>query len=189
MYSLCCLADRYSLPSCCTTDDPQCFARVVLLGEMPRPTPRIPVEIKTRPSPNDAHDVVYFRRHRQDDPAETIPGRTAMEGWPVKVRPLAMAVLAQVAAAPPTRFSGGGYWEAMKKEMTGWFEVRVNGPNRHHYRLYCLLDYEANGRAKPLLVVVDGRDKKFRTELPAREYTKIKALGREYVSRNPRSIA
>jgi hypothetical protein len=29
------------------------------------------------------------------------------------------AVLAHVAAAPPKRFAGGGYWEAMKGDMTG----------------------------------------------------------------------
>jgi hypothetical protein len=73
------------------------------------------------------------------------------------------AVLAQVAAAPPKRFAGGGYWEAMKGEMTGWFEVRVDGPRRHHYRLFCLLDYAAHGPAKPLLVVICGLDKPFRT--------------------------
>ena len=47
---------------------------------------------------------------------------------------------AQVAAAPPKRFAGGGYWEAMKGDMTGWFEVGVDGPRRHHYRLFCRLD-------------------------------------------------
>jgi hypothetical protein len=33
------------------------------------------------------------------------------------------AVLTAVAAAPPHRFSGGGYWEAMHGEMTGYCEV------------------------------------------------------------------
>jgi hypothetical protein len=46
------------------------------------------------------------------------------------------AVLAQDAPAPPKRFAGGGYWEAMKGDMTGWFEVRVDGPRRHHYRYW-----------------------------------------------------
>ena len=32
-------------------------------------------------------------------------------------------------------------------------------------RLFCLLDYDAQGVDKPLLVVVDGRDKPFRTTL------------------------
>ncbi len=40
--------------------------------------------------------------------------------------------------------------------MTGWFEVRVNGPKRHHYRLFCRLDYDAKDRPKPLLVVICG---------------------------------
>ena len=43
----------------------------------------------------------------------------------------------------------------MKGEMKGWFEVRIDGPKRHHYRLFCLLDYEAQGVERPLLVVID----------------------------------
>src|SRR5580693_4949685 len=39
--------------------------------------------------------------------------------------------------------------------MTGWSEVRVNGPRRHHYRLFYRLDYDAKDRPKSLLVVVN----------------------------------
>jgi hypothetical protein len=99
------------------------------------------------------------------------------------------AVLAQVAAAPPKRFAGGGYWEAMKGDMTGWFEVRVDGPRRHHYRLFCRLDYDAKDRPKPLLVVICGLDKPFRTELSDADYRQVRALGEEYLRRNPRSLA
>jgi hypothetical protein len=99
------------------------------------------------------------------------------------------AALAAVAAAPPKRFAGGGYWEAMKGDMTGWFEVRVDGPARRHYRLFCLLDYDANGVDRPLLVVIDGRDKPFRTILSAADYAAVRKLGDEYRSRNPRSLA
>jgi len=99
------------------------------------------------------------------------------------------AVLVAVASAPPKRFAGGGYWEAMHGEMSGWFEVRVDGPpNRTHYRLFCLLDYEAQGVDKPLLVVVDGRAKGFRTTLSPRDYEAIRTLGQEYLSRQPRSV-
>lgn len=100
------------------------------------------------------------------------------------------AILIAVATAPPKRYSGGGYWEAMKGEMTGWFEVRVDGPKRHHYRLFCLLDYDAVGDAdsKPLLVVVHGLDKPFRTELTKADYGLVRSLGEEYRSRNPRSV-
>jgi hypothetical protein len=37
----------------------------------------------------------------------------------------------------------------MQGEMSGWFEVRADGPKpgggkgRHHYRFFCLLDYDA----------------------------------------------
>jgi hypothetical protein len=46
--------------------------------------------------------------------------------------------------------------------MTGWFEVRVDGPRRHHYRLFCRPDYEAEGQPKPLLVIICGLDEPFR---------------------------
>lgn len=99
------------------------------------------------------------------------------------------AALVAVATAPPKRFSGGGYWEAMKGEMSGWFELRIDGPRRHHYRLFCLLDYDAKGEGKPLLVVIDGRDKPFRTTLSDADYAAVRSLGDEFRGRNPRSLA
>ncbi len=93
-----------------------------------------------------------------------------------------------MAAAPPHRFAGGGYWEAMHGEMAGYFEVRVDGPARHHYRLFCLLDTEAQGLG-PLLVILTGADKPFRTTLPDSAYKEVRALGEEYRARNPRSLA
>jgi hypothetical protein len=144
--------------------------------------------IRTGPSSDDAHDVVFFRRHPNDDPAQRMPGREFLNACPTKVRATVRVVLAEVAAAPPKRFAGGGYWEAMKAEMTGWFEVRVDGPGRRHYRLFCRLDYQAVGVAKPLLVVIDGREKAFRTELSMADYRAVRAMGDEYFARNPRSL-
>jgi len=149
-----------------------------------------PVQVvRTRPSSDDAHDVVYFKRHRADDANETVPGQEFLAACPTKVRATMRAVLVAVAAAPPKRYSGGGYWEAMKGEMTGWFEVRVDGPKLHHYRLFSRLDYEAENATKSLLVVVAGLDKPFRTELSESDYAGVRRLGEEYLSRNPRSIA
>ncbi|WP_297550870.1 hypothetical protein [Amycolatopsis sp.] len=146
--------------------------------------------IRTGPSSNDAHEIVYFKRHPMDDPTETKPARDFLRNvCPGTVRVKMQAVLAAVAAAPPKRFAGGGRWEAMHGIMTGWFEVRCDGPGRHHYRLFCLLDYDAHGVDKPLLVVVDGRDKPFRTELKDSDYAAVRALGGEYRLRNPRSFA
>ncbi|MFI0900798.1 hypothetical protein [Streptomyces sp. NPDC020983] len=117
------------------------------------------------------------------------PGRAFLRDvCPVKVRAHMQSVLVAVATAPPKSFAGGGYWEAMKGDMTGWYEVRVDGPKRHHYRLFCLLDYEAEGYEKPLLVVVTGLDKPFRTVLADSDYKAVRDLGQEYVERNPRSI-
>jgi hypothetical protein len=144
--------------------------------------------VRTGPSSDDVHEIVFFKRHPLDDPDETAPGRVFLNGCPPGVRAKFRAVLAAVAAAPPKRFAGGGYWEAMKGDMSGWFEVRVDGPHRHHYRLFCRLDYEAKNGPKPLLVVVTGLDKPFRTELSPTNYAKVRALGSEYLARNPRSI-
>lgn len=83
---------------------------------------------------------------------------------------------------------GDAFKSAMKGDMSGWFEVRIDGPKRHPYRLFCLLDYEAKGRDKPLLVVVDGRDKPFRTTLSVADYAAVRAMGEEHLSRNPRSV-
>jgi hypothetical protein len=138
---------------------------------------------------DDAHDVVYFRRHRLDDPREQSPGREFLSACPVKVRATFRAVLVAVAAAPPKRFAGGGYWEAMHGGLSGRYEVRVDGPGRAHYRLFCLLDYAAVGVERPLLVVIDGATKAFRTTFSAAVYHRVQALGDEYLARNPRSLS
>ena len=51
-----------------------------------------------------------------------------------------VAVVKAVADAPPPAFSGGGKWEAMHGEMSGFYEVRVDGPKRRHCRLFCFLE-------------------------------------------------
>jgi hypothetical protein len=149
----------------------------------------LPPEVRTGPSSDDPHEIAFFRRHPLDDPDGAVPGREFLDRCPTKVRATMRAVLTAVAAAPPKRFAGGGYWEAMKGEMSGWFEVRVDGPKRRHYRLFCRLDYEAQAMSKPLLVIITGLDKPFRTTLTAANYAAVRNLGHEYLSRNPRSLA
>jgi hypothetical protein len=154
----------------------------------PRKAPPAASPIRVRPSADDAHEITFFRRHHSDDPAAPSPARDFLDICPTKVRATMRAVLAAVAAAPPKRFAGGGYWEAMKGDMAGWFEVRVDGPRRHHYRLFCRLDYEAIGKEKPLLTVITGLDKPFRTVLTEEDYAGVRSLGEEYLARNPRSV-
>ncbi|ORX14166.1 hypothetical protein [Mycobacterium szulgai] len=139
-------------------------------------------------SPRDPHLVVFFKRHPDDDPGETAPGYEFISGCPTKVEATMYAVLQAVAAAPPMRFAGGGHWEAMHGSMTGWFEVRVDGSKpRMHYRLFCRLDYNAEGADRPLLVVIAGMSKPIRTVFSESDYSDIRDLGNEYFARNPRS--
>ncbi len=121
-------------------------------------------------SSDEPYDIVYFRRHRTNDPTESVPGREFLHTCPAKVRATIYAVLEAVSKAPPHRFAGGGYWEAMHGDMKGLYEVRVDGPGRRHYRLICLLDRAAQ-RPRHLLVVVAGLAKPFRTTAPDSEYS------------------
>lgn len=102
-----------------------------------------------------------------------------------------MAVLEAVASAPPPTFSGGGKWEAMHGTMSGFYEVRVDGPQRHHYRLFCVLerDGENVGIGGPSIVVISGKEKPFRTELSSTDYEEMRKLGEAYRSQVPRSVA
>jgi hypothetical protein len=101
------------------------------------------------------------------------------------------AVLMAVAAAPPPAFSGGGKWEAMHGDMTGFFEVRIDGPKRHHYRLFCVLERDGAkiGLGGPSVVIIDGREKQFQTMLSRSDYERVRMLGNEYRRRIPRSVA
>ena len=78
----------------------------------------------------------------------------------------------------------------MHDEMSGFYEVRVDGPQRHHYRLFCLLERDGAslGLAGPSIVILAGKDKPFLTQLSSRDYAQIRALGDEYRKRRPRSV-
>ena len=148
----------------------------------------VPPEVKTQPSSDDAHDIVYFTLADG-----TSPARTFVNGLPKAVRARMRTYLIAVAAAPPKRFAGGGYWEAMHGEMSGWFEVRIDtalegGAGTIHHRLFCRLDYEAEGRDRPLLVAITGMSKPFKTTFTASDYAKVRELGDEYFANNPRSV-
>jgi hypothetical protein len=106
----------------------------------------------------------------------------------VKVRAKADARLVAVAKAPPHKFAGGGYWEAMHGDMAGFFELRVDF-NHHHYRLFCVLDGKAQGEPKPVLAIITGLDKAYQTTFKDREYAKVRDYRDEYLAANPRSFA
>jgi Txe/YoeB family toxin of Txe-Axe toxin-antitoxin module len=134
--------------------------------------------------------VHFFQRHASDDPKRTVPALEFLRACPTKVEAMIVAVVKAVADAPPPAFSGGGKWEAMHGEMGGFYEIRVDGPKRRHYRLFCLLERDgaAVGLGGPCLVLLTGKDKAFQTVLSAADYAEVRALGAEYRRRIPRSV-
>ncbi len=133
--------------------------------------------------------IEFFQRHANDDVNETVPAQVFLDAVPDRVAAKMVAVVQAVAAAPPPAFSGGGMWEAMHDDMAGVYEVRVDY-NGMHYRLFCVLERDgANvGLGGPSIVLIDGRSKKYRTTISAREYKGVRALADEYLRRRPRSV-
>lgn len=135
--------------------------------------------------------IVYYRNAKGEVPAEAF-----LDACPAKVDATFNAVLEAVRAAPPPAFSGGGKWEAMHGTMAGYYEIRVTGPGRRHYRLFCILD---NGTTKqlaergfdaPPIAVINGMVKPNAALFSEREYKRrVRELGDDYLSRLPRPIA
>ncbi|QZA09011.1 hypothetical protein K3U94_07040 [Mycolicibacter heraklionensis] len=135
------------------------------------------------------HRVEFFQRRPNEDPEQSAPGLEFLRACPSKVQATMLAVLKAVAEAPPKRFAGGGHWEAMHGSMSGWHEVRVDGSKpRRHYRLFCRVDTEALGTDRPILAVITGMSKAVRTTFSEADHLKVRELGTEYFSRNPRSV-
>lgn len=80
--------------------------------------------------PVEPWQIVFFKRHPDDDPGESRPGKVFLAACPKKVAQKLGTILRAVAAAPPPQFSGGGMWEAMHGEMVGYYEARTRGPDR-----------------------------------------------------------
>ena len=135
--------------------------------------------------------IVYYENGKGEVPAERF-----LDACPTKVDATFNAVLEAVRAAPPPAFSGGGKWEAMHGTMSGYYEIRLTGPGRRHYRLFCILD---NGTAAelaergfdgPKIVVINGMVKPNAEVFGDREYKRhVRDLGDDYRSRLPRPIA
>lgn len=127
--------------------------------------------------------------------------------WRVRIEPDAQAflttapgsvqahvdsILAALLARDPMRFRGGGYWEAMRGDMRGWFELRCTGPGREQFRLFCLLEngtdeeLSALGLDAPTIVIVAGLRKPHRTVFAAADYARVRRDGDAYRRHVPR---
>lgn len=90
--------------------------------------------------------IHFFQRHVADDKSRSVP-----------------------AEAPPPAFSGGGKWEAMHGEMSGFFEIRTQDGGMNH-RLFCLLERNAADLGGSSIVVVSGLSKPKRSAAHPKDY-------------------
>lgn len=124
-----------------------------------------------------------------------VPARAFLDACPVPVAAKMLAVLDAVRRAPPPAFSGGGMWEAMSGSMGGYYEIRVQGPGRRHYRLFCLLEngdptyLAACGFTGPRIVLIDGGVKANATLFKDAYYRQVRRKGDAYKATKPRPIA
>ena len=134
-------------------------------------------------------DVIYYRTASGQVPADEF-----LDGCPTAIEARFERVLDDVACGPPLEYRGGGYWQAMHGSMTGWHEVRIKGPGRELYRLYCLLEKGTaeelahRGLPRPAIAVIDGRRKPAKTAIPEEEYAAIRKLGEDHKRQFPRRI-
>jgi len=134
--------------------------------------------------------VVYF-----ETPDGTAPALDFLNECPGTLDAQFTAVLDAVAAAPPPQFSGGGKWEAMHGTMGGFYEIRLSGPRREQFRLFCLLEngtkdeLARRGFQRPAIAVISGMRKPWRTTFSESDYQRIRELGNEHRQNYPRKIA
>ena len=138
--------------------------------------------------PAEPWEVVVFQRHKDDDPNETCPAERFFREIPDSVATHLFAIIDAVAASPPPQFTGGGVWEAMHGEMSGYYEARTRGPDRRLYRVFCVLEREAPGLDGPSVVVLTGISKPVGTAFTKADYAAVRRLGQEYRQRIPRSV-
>jgi hypothetical protein len=104
--------------------------------------------------------VIYYQA-----PDGSAPAIDFLSGCPGKIEGGFAAVLDAVAAAPPPRFSGGGKWEAMHGTMSSWHEIRLTGPGREQFRLFCLpengspTELARRGLQRPAIAAITGMRK------------------------------
>lgn len=83
----------------------------------------------------------------------------------------------------------------MHGSMAGWHEIRLTGPGREQFRLFCLLENGAReelarrGLQRPAIAVITGMRKPWRTAFSERDYQRVRALGQEHQQNYPRRIA
>jgi hypothetical protein len=124
-------------------------------------------------------NIHFFQRHPGDDPDRSVPAIDFFDALSPKLVAEIQAVLDAVADAPPPSFSGGGKWEAMHGDMSGFFEVRVRGDGKNH-RVFCVLERDAADLGGSSIVVIDGLSKPKRSAAKPKDYRRALAMLAEW---------
>jgi hypothetical protein len=118
-----------------------------------------------------------------------------LDSCPITIQARFDEVLEAVRMAPPPQFSGGGFWEAMHGGMGGYYEVRLTGPGREQFRLFCILERpgdqaerDRTGLPGPVIAVIAGMRKPHRTVFGGADYRHVRDLGEAYRRTFPRKI-
>jgi hypothetical protein len=84
----------------------------------------------------------------------------------------------------------------MHRQHGGYYEIRLTGPGREQFRLFCLLENAAPAELRrrelkaPSIVVINGMRKRHRTTFTDRDYRKhVRALGEDHLANVPRRLA
>lgn len=132
--------------------------------------------------PTEPWLIHFFQRHVADDVRQSVPARDFLDSCPEQVVAEMHAVLDAVAEAPPPSFSGGGKWEAMHDNMAGLYEVRVGfGPT--NYRLFCILERNADDLGGPSIIVLGGLKKPRRQPASPKDYRAVRGWADEFIQR------
>lgn len=117
-------------------------------------------------------NIHFFQRSSADDPEMTVPALQFLEGLPTKAASKIDSALDAVAKGPPPLFSGGGKWVAMRGDMGGIYEVRVQW-NENNHRLFCLLIRNSESLGGPSIVCLGGLSKPRRKAAKRKDYNQI----------------
>lgn len=83
----------------------------------------------------------------------------------------------------------------MHGEMRGHYEIRLTGPGRDQFRLFCVLDNGSDeqlaepGLYTPAIAVICGLRKPWRTTFTAADYADVRRQSDAYRTQIPRRIA
>lgn len=128
--------------------------------------------------------IHFFQRPASEDLQRSVPTVEFLDRLSDTVVAEIQAILDAVAEAPPPSFSGGGKWEAMKGEMSGYFEVRASGNDkmgkRMNHRLFCILVRDDVTLGGSSIVCIGGLSKPLRTAAEPRDYRQIRQFGEEF---------